>query len=41
MRCGGCPILGDMQDQARWGFEQPDGAVGVPVHCRGNGPDDL
>jgi len=23
------------------GFEHPDGAVGVPVHCRGVGPDGL
>ena len=31
----------DSQGQAGWGSEHPDGAVGVPVHCRGIGPDDL
>ena len=34
-RGGGCPIPGDTQGQAGWGSEQPDGAVGVPAHCRG------
>ena len=34
---GGCPILGDIVCQAEWGSEQPDLAVGVPVHCRGVG----
>ena len=28
-------ILGDIQGQAGPGSEQPDGAVGGPVHCRG------
>jgi len=28
---------GDIQDQAGQGSEQPDLAVGVPVHCRGVG----
>ncbi len=36
-RAGGCPILGDTQDQAGWGSEQPDLAVAVPVYCRGDG----
>ena len=34
-RCGGCPVLGDIQGQAAWGSEHPDLTVGVPVHCRG------
>ena len=33
-RCGGSPILGDIQGQAGLGSEHPDGAVYVPVHCR-------
>ena len=37
----GCPILGDIQDQAEQGSEQPDLAVGVAVCCRGVGLDDL
>ena len=40
-RRGGCPIPGDVQCQAGWGSEQPDLAVGVPVHCRGVGLDGL
>ena len=36
-RCGGCPMHGDIQGQAGWGSEQPDVAVGIPVHCRGVG----
>ena len=32
---------GDIQDWAGWGSEQPDGAVGVPVHCRTVGADNL
>ena len=40
-RGGGCPIPGDTQGQAVWDSEQPDGAVGVPVHGRGVGPDGL
>jgi len=35
------PSLGDVQGQAGPGSEQPDVAVGVPVHCRGFGLDDL
>ena len=31
----------DIQGQAGWDSEQPDVAVGVPVHSRGVGPDDL
>jgi len=38
---GGCPVLGNIQDQAGWGSEQRDVAVGVPVHCRAVGLDDL
>ena len=34
-RGGRCPALGDIKGEAGWGSEQPDGAVGVPVHCRG------
>ena len=40
-RGGGCPIPGDTQEQAGWGSEQPDVAVGVPVHRRGVGLGDL
>jgi len=35
-----CPIPGDIQCQAGQSSEQPDLAVGVPVHCR-VGLDDL
>ena len=38
-RGGGCPIPGDIQGQAGQGSEQPALAGGVPVHCRGVGPD--
>ena len=38
-RSGGYPIPGDTQGQAGW--EQPDLAVDVFVHCRGAGLDDL
>ena len=31
----------DLQGQGERGSEQPDLAVGVPVHCRGIGLDDL
>ena len=40
-RSGGSPVLGDIKDQAGWGSEHSDLAVGIPVHCRGVGPDDL
>jgi len=40
-RDGGSPVLRDTQDQAARGSEQPNLAVGVPVHCRGVGLDDL
>ena len=30
-------FLGDIQGQGRQGSEQPDLAVGVSVHCRGDG----
>lgn len=33
-RDGGCPVLGDIQDQAARASEHPDQAVRVPVHCR-------
>jgi len=34
-------MSGDTQEQAGWGSEQPDQAVGVPVHCRRIGLDGL
>ena len=37
---GWIPIPGDIQGQAGQA-EQPDLAVGVPVHCKGVGPDGL
>jgi len=40
-RYGECPIPGNSQDGAGWGSEQPDLAVGIPVHCRRVGSDDL
>ena len=40
-RDGGSSDPGDIHSHAGWGFEQPDLAVGVPVHCRGFGLDDL
>ena len=33
-RGGGCPIPGDIQNQAGWDSEQPDLSIDVPVHCR-------
>ena len=36
-RGGGCPIPGSIQGQAGCGSEQPDLAVGVPVHYKGVG----
>jgi len=36
---GGSPVIGNTQGQAGRGSEQPDVAVGVPVHCRAVGPD--
>ena len=38
---GGCPVPGDTQGQAGWGSGLPDGAVGIPIHCRGVGLDGL
>ena len=38
---GGCPIVGDIQGQAGSGSEQFDLAVGVLVHCKEVGSDDL
>ena len=40
-RCSGYPIPGDIQGQAGPGSEQPDLAMGVPVHCRRVGLDVL
>ena len=40
-RGGGCPVFGDIEGQAGPGSEQPDLAVGVPAHCRGDGLDDI
>jgi len=40
-KASGCPTPGDAQGQVEWGSEHPDVAVGVPVHCRGVGLDDL
>jgi len=40
-RCGGSPTLVDIQGQAGQGSEQPDQAVGVQVHCKEVGVDDL
>ena len=34
-------VPGDIQGRARQGSEQPGLAVGVPVHCRGVGLDDI
>ena len=39
-RGGGSPVLGDIQGEVG-GALSTDGAVGVPVHCRGVGPDGL
>ena len=41
LRGGGCPVPGDVQGQAGQGSEQPDLAVGVPVHSMRVGPDGL
>ena len=40
-RCGGSPILRDIQSQAGWGSEHPDQPVDVPVHFREVGLDGL
>lgn len=40
-RGGRSLILGDIPGQVAQGSEFPDLAVGVPVHCRGDGPHDL
>ena len=40
-RCGGSSIPGDNQSQVGQGSEQPDLAVGAPVHCRAVGVDVL
>lgn len=38
---GGCLVLREVQHQARPGAMQPDLTVGVSVHYRGVGLDDL
>ena len=38
MRFAEQQLKGDVQGHAGSGSEQPDRAVGVPVHCRGVGP---
>jgi len=38
-RCGGCPVVGDIQGQA--GPEQPYLAADVTFHCRRVGLNDL
>ena len=35
------PITGDIQGQAGWGSDQPHLAVGVAIHGKGVGLDDL
>ena len=40
-RGGGCPILGDILGHVGQDSKQPDGAVDIPVHCRGVGLDGL
>jgi len=40
-RGGGYPIPEDIQSQAGWVSEQPDIDIGVSVHCKGVGLDDL
>ena len=31
----GCPLLGSIQGQAGWGFEQPGLVGGIPAYSRG------
>lgn len=33
-RCGGCPMLGNVQDQAVWCAEQPGLVADIPSHSR-------
>jgi len=40
-RCWGYQIIGSVQGQVGWGFEQPDPVKYVPAHGRRVGPDDL
>lgn len=40
-RCSGCPVVGETHGQAGRASEHRDGAVGVLIHCRGVGLDDL
>ena len=37
----GCPIIGSVQSQVGWGFEQPGLVKDVAAHGRGVGLDDL
>ena len=39
-RCG-CPIIGSVQGQVEWSFEQPHLVKDVPAHGRGVGLGDL
>ena len=32
--CCGCPLLGGIQDQSGWGFEQPGPEGGAPAYSR-------
>ncbi|KAK4832329.1 LOW QUALITY PROTEIN: hypothetical protein QYF61_021779 [Mycteria americana] len=41
LRSHGCPIIGSVQGQVGWGFEQPDLVEDVPVHGRGLELDNL
>jgi len=40
-RSGGCSVPAETQGQAGQGYEQPYLAVGIPIHYRGIGLDDL
>jgi len=40
-RSCGCPVIGSIQGQVVWGFEQPGLVKDVPAHGRGVGLDDL
>jgi len=37
-RSCGCSLIGSVQDQVGWGFEQAGLVEGVPAHGRGVGP---
>ena len=40
-RSCGCPIIGSVQGEVGWDFEQPDLVEGVPAHGRKVGLGDL